>query len=69
MAKIFFPYFSLKFSKKSLISLTFSYPLTNSTNFPDFLDFPDQVEILSEHENISPFYTALCFLNFKKSVF
>ena len=51
MAKIFFPYFSLNFSKKSLISLTFSYPLKISMNFPDFLDFPDRVEILSEHED------------------
>ena len=37
---IFFPEFSLTFSKKSLISLTFPDPLTNSLTFPYF---PDQL--------------------------
>ena len=41
--KIFFRHFSLTFSKKFLISLTFTYHLTNSLTFPDF---PDRVETL-----------------------
>ena len=40
----FFPEFSLTFSKKSLISLTFPGPLTNSLTFPYF---PDQLETLN----------------------
>ena len=44
--KIFFPDFSLTFSKKSLIPLTFPDPLINFLTFPDFPDFPDRMETL-----------------------
>ena len=41
--QILFSDFSLTFSEKSLISLTFPGPLTNSLTFPNF---PDRVETL-----------------------
>ena len=39
---MFFSAFS-KFSKKSLIFLTFAYPLPNSQTFPDFTDWVENL--------------------------
>ena len=55
--KIFFPDFSLAFSKKSLVFLTFPDALIN------YLTFPDQVETLSKGLNMEPSHSEVTVLS------
>ena len=55
--KIFFPDFSLAFSKKYLVSLTFPDPLIN------FLAFPEQVETLSKGLTMEPSHSEVTVLS------